>query len=262
MQTTLETITPESASHYLLSNGGNRKLREDRIKQIVDIIKTGEWQTTHQGIAFSENGSLLDGQHRLHAIVKSNIPVLVQVTRGVSNDAFKTIDCGLKRSSSDLTKLPQHVAEACRLASAFAYRDYRPSADFLINIYETGFGKIHDEIAGSTSKRVRGFSSASVRTAATILVMDGHDINYIKEVYKNLVLQNYEKLPSVACQFSKQVNTGYYGNEKTSIFARALKVFNVKNANSIRLTLNASDTSNALIYCRETLQKHLKEKAR
>ena len=44
--------------------------------------------TTHQGIAFDENGVLQDGQHRLCAIVSANKPVDMMVTSGLSPDNF------------------------------------------------------------------------------------------------------------------------------------------------------------------------------
>jgi hypothetical protein len=55
---------------------------------------------THQGIAFDEFGNLIDGQHRLHAIVKSGKTITCLVSFGVHVDAVSVIDRGLRRSSA------------------------------------------------------------------------------------------------------------------------------------------------------------------
>ena len=72
-------ITPELARGMLIDNEGNRRKRELWVNYLANCIRNNEWKPTHQGIAFSENGKLLDGQHRLHAIIKADIPVVVSL---------------------------------------------------------------------------------------------------------------------------------------------------------------------------------------
>lgn len=62
---------------------------------------------THQGIAFDENGELVDGQHRLNAIVEANIPVQMNVTYNVHRapgEVF-TIDMGRKRTYANIVAM-------------------------------------------------------------------------------------------------------------------------------------------------------------
>lgn len=89
---------------YLKHNTKNyRTLRPSKVIQYASIMKRGEWQLTSEGIAFYENGDLANGQHRLNAIVKSNVTVPIYVTFDVPNDA-KEYDRGMKRSSGDILK--------------------------------------------------------------------------------------------------------------------------------------------------------------
>ena len=43
---------------------------------IARDMKAGHWRLTHQGIAFDPAGVLIDGQHRLWAIVESDTTLL------------------------------------------------------------------------------------------------------------------------------------------------------------------------------------------
>lgn len=105
MKPTVEVITPELARNWLLLNTRNRPLSKAFVQQLAQQIERGEWQLTHQGIAFDEDGALIDGQHRLAAVVKAGIAVECVVTRGVQNKAFTVMDTGRKRTGRDALAL-------------------------------------------------------------------------------------------------------------------------------------------------------------
>jgi hypothetical protein len=77
----LETIllTPDLAEMFLKNNSANRKLRVTHVDMFVRELQAGTFRTTHQGVAISKSGKLLDGQHRLSAIVKAGIPATMVV---------------------------------------------------------------------------------------------------------------------------------------------------------------------------------------
>lgn len=88
----IETITPEVAEEYLQKNVHNRQIKLSKVKVIARDIVMGEYKLTHQGISFDEDGNLLDGQHRLKAIVLAGKPIDIFVARGVPRDAITGID--------------------------------------------------------------------------------------------------------------------------------------------------------------------------
>ena len=96
-----ELITPEIAKKYLASNITNRRLRKDRVNAIARDIKNGNWKETHQGIAFDTNGDLIDGQHRLAAIVEADVGVYIDVARGLPYEIGSVIDTGSARTCRD-----------------------------------------------------------------------------------------------------------------------------------------------------------------
>src|SRR5271166_5672140 len=104
MKTEYKIVTPAMASEMLKRNKpNNRAIRKGWVQTLADSIKSGEWVTTHQGIAFSADGELIDGQHRLHAIVAAGLPVMLATTSGIDDPkAYMAIDQGVRKTSADV----------------------------------------------------------------------------------------------------------------------------------------------------------------
>lgn len=97
----VEVITPAIAKKMLEGNTDNRKLRRQRVAQYTDAMKRGMWEIQNDAITISKTGKLLNGQHRLTAIVESDQPCQCVVLRGVEDSAFTAIDSGLSRTVND-----------------------------------------------------------------------------------------------------------------------------------------------------------------
>ncbi|MEU8903022.1 hypothetical protein [Streptomyces mirabilis] len=110
-------VSPELAARWLTQNTNNRPLSKNTVQQLADQIQRGEWQLTHQGIAFDEDDALIDGQHRLAAIVRAGLTVPLTVTQGVPRTAFTVMDTGRKRTGRDALALAGE-ANATHLAAA------------------------------------------------------------------------------------------------------------------------------------------------
>lgn len=96
------TITPAMAEYILKRcNAGNRPLRKSKIEQYAKAMKEGLFLLTSQGISFGPDGTLNNGQHRLHGIVRSGMPIRMYATFGESKDAFHVIDTGGVRGAAD-----------------------------------------------------------------------------------------------------------------------------------------------------------------
>lgn len=113
-------ITPEMAAEMLKLNKSNRRHSTYRSTLIAKDIVNGRWRNTHQGLAFSKSGMLLDGQHRLHAIVAAGIPVQTNLTFGMDDEDFSVIDTGKTRTNADVLHIqgyPQaaHMATIARM---------------------------------------------------------------------------------------------------------------------------------------------------
>lgn len=117
MRSEVMNISPEQASIFLGANvSDNRRRRSAWVNEFVGIIERGEWKLTHQGVAISKSGRLIDGQHRLDAIVRTGATLPMLVTFDVADDAFLVLDQGHRRSTADATGLTIREVSAIRLA--------------------------------------------------------------------------------------------------------------------------------------------------
>ncbi len=94
-------VSPEMAEQWLEKNKMNRPLRPRYIEQLASSMRRGLWKLA-QPIIFAPDGWLLDGQHRLSAIVVCGKTIETLVVRGVQKNNFGVIDQGRNRSASDL----------------------------------------------------------------------------------------------------------------------------------------------------------------
>lgn len=113
-------ITPKMAMCYLETNNHNRRLSERSVRELMTAIKNDEWQINGEAIKIDREGNLLDGQHRLHAIVKSGRAVKSYVISNLDSETFKTIDTGKRRNNADALSLlgyrdPAMLAAASRM---------------------------------------------------------------------------------------------------------------------------------------------------
>lgn len=110
VEVSVQTITPEDAQMLLKTNVNNRNLSRRRVEMYANDIKRGAWKLTGDSIKLAKNPKtgevrLIDGQHRLHAIVSSGIAVQTVVATGLQEDAFSVIDRGKTRSYNDVLNM-------------------------------------------------------------------------------------------------------------------------------------------------------------
>ena len=87
MKSNIEWITPDKAQEYLKKNcKNNRRINERRISIYAEDMRDGKWQLNGEAIKFNKKGILIDGQHRLMAIIKSGVAVKMLILRDIDNN--------------------------------------------------------------------------------------------------------------------------------------------------------------------------------
>lgn len=109
MKLQVEIIDPAYAKQALEQNAGNRRITQARVEQYARDMKAGKWNENNgETLKFTSDGKLLDGQHRLLAVILSQCTVAMAVARNVPIDAFVTIDSGKTRNLSDVLSIEGH----------------------------------------------------------------------------------------------------------------------------------------------------------
>ena len=97
-----EIITPDRAKQFLQNMKNDRPLSKNSVANYAEVMRRGEWKFNGDPIRLNTEGKLMDGQHRLHAIINSGKAQKMIVLYGLDSTVFDTIDVGKKRSPSDL----------------------------------------------------------------------------------------------------------------------------------------------------------------
>ena len=117
-------VTPEMAEDFLMRNSRNRPVLQARVDQYAADMRAGEWQVNGEAIKIAADGTVLDGQHRLFAILEADATVKLLVITGLPLEAQETMDQGRSRSFGDVLKLRGEgnyfvLASATRLVAAY-----------------------------------------------------------------------------------------------------------------------------------------------
>lgn len=112
----------------LSRNDANRPCDMRRSARIAGDILRGEWKLNGDAIRISKTGRLLDGQHRLNAVIISGVNVQTIVVRGLDDEVFNTIDVnGRSRSAGDVFSINGYKNYNTLAAVARTLHIYRES---------------------------------------------------------------------------------------------------------------------------------------
>lgn len=130
MSTNTETVSPETAASWLAFNTKNRPLNKRHVAALADAMTSGHWRENGGTIRFAKDGTLLDGQHRLAAVVASGVTIRTLVVRGLDPEVFDTIDTIMEdRTGADLLALRGYKnTHALRSAAYWLRRHERGTA--------------------------------------------------------------------------------------------------------------------------------------
>lgn len=99
------TMTPDMAEEYLKHNVNNRNLSSKTVDFYAKQMLSGGWILNGETVKIAKDGTLIDGQHRLSAVVKANIPVEIEIIDQLPLECVPTIDTGKARTASDVLSM-------------------------------------------------------------------------------------------------------------------------------------------------------------
>lgn len=174
-------LNPETAKAMLARNVRNRKLSDQVVEKYVEEILNDEWRLTPAAVGFDSEGTLVDGQHRLSAIVKAGMTVPMVITTGLPVAAQEKVDRQRRRSLFDALYLSGQVRNRkwVEIATCLARRTVSSNSGSTppdsvvkqaLEIHKVAITAITDFMG---EKSVKGISQASFLAAAVLY----HEIN-------------------------------------------------------------------------------------
>jgi hypothetical protein len=99
----VKTVSPELAGIWLSKNTRNRNYKRSNLSFIKNMMQRDLFFSLNgESIIIADDGTLLNGQHRLKSMLDLNKTYEFVVVEGVDKNAFTTIDIGVKRSNGDM----------------------------------------------------------------------------------------------------------------------------------------------------------------
>lgn len=96
-QARIEVIDAALAARYLRLNLAGRRVVKSHVEALARDIRRGRWMANGQPICFSASGLLINGQHRLLAVIAAQGRIEVPVVRGLPEGAYATYDTQPRR---------------------------------------------------------------------------------------------------------------------------------------------------------------------
>lgn len=116
-----QLITVDMARDLESHNTHNRNRSDELSQDHAATMREKSWITNGDTIRFDVDMVMLDGQHKIEAIILSNEPQWYPIVCGLPKEAMETIDTGKKRTAADALHLrgfknASTLAAATRLA--------------------------------------------------------------------------------------------------------------------------------------------------
>lgn len=147
-----QKIDAKLATDLLQINFTNRPIKNFVVDNYTADMKNGRWQFTGDTIQISSEGKLLNGQHRLMAIIKSDTAQIFHIQTGLSPESFSKMDIGKVRTAGDTlaTTGYKHYSSVATIVRYVSMYDNGLLPEYVTNGYRAKFS--NQEIANEAAK--------------------------------------------------------------------------------------------------------------
>lgn len=127
----LVTMTPELAERLLRRNDNNRRISPSTVRIYANSMREGLWRNpTPEALAIDRDGQLIQGQHRLLALVSAGVTLQFWINYNADPEDYHVLDRGKKRSISDVLAMEGLVSSNHHAAIARAALQLRCPSSF------------------------------------------------------------------------------------------------------------------------------------
>ncbi|MGP3946520.1 hypothetical protein [Streptomyces sp. 6N106] len=204
-----ETITPAAAAQILektrLHACNPRKLDPAHARRLARDMSSGGWDDHNPDVlSLCEHGAALQGQHRLEAVIISQIPRSFLVARNVPHTTATIMDCGKTRSAATALSLAgveghrKDISSTVRLLQLYdaerkqlpwpAWRSVTYTNAEIVRFFQVSYPELPDFLPMMTALKGGLYSAPAASLACAYLVYrDGGDTPLANDFFQSLV---------------------------------------------------------------------------
>lgn len=136
-------VTPEQAREWLQSKRRNRTFSPKQVALYARMMREGAWVSrTNEAVAFDDSGQLVDGEHRLRAVLACGQAIKMAVafgcnahigiarTRSVADVGVIEYDIKMPRNAAAIIRTMLHNDHMTPRETINAYQQYQAAIDF------------------------------------------------------------------------------------------------------------------------------------
>lgn len=211
----METITPSIAKELMTLNKCNRPLNKKTVSWYANQMRKGQWTISGQTISISDKNVILDGQHRLAAIIESGISINFLIAYNVPQESFVNYDNMKSRGMSDVFAVDGILNYNCIAAIISKYNSLILGHDSSM-----GFGMTNSSRGAGVDKSIAKFTnkeSVNLYYENDRLLQEIHQVSY--RCYTKIRLFTSSQIGSIMFYLIKDK---HYGEEYVFSFFKQL----------------------------------------
>ena len=237
-------VTPAHAEKWLEMNTGNRRIRPSHVRHLAKQMEMGRWMLSPEPIVFSPQ-RLLDGQHRLSAVLMSGCTIEASVALVQNEDVFRVLDQGVNRNNSDLMGIPSTVLQPLQWLlkqSVNGLRKGKIVIDDIERIRNENIFTLSYRANDIIKPKDRRFKSAPFR-AAYIMAVDLKmcDLETADRIYTDLSHMNMTEwsrmMQNIFHRFETTKVHGAVNNLRNEFFMAGMYLFSEANSKKTKIIL-------------------------
>lgn len=206
-------IDAETAQDLLDQHNTNnyRKPNKAAIEKYAKAMRSGKWHSESSHITIASTGVLVDGQHRLHAIILADVVLDMIVVTDAAPESVYTFDTHKRRTMADHCQVASDYITAIKVLLRSAGKhttDIVEDVDFFQSHLNGKLGRFYTRLKRIHGKPQAGdpFTSWGVRGALIVAVLNG--IITQKEalaIFQDLVTFRKVKVRNTADEYKHMV---------------------------------------------------------
>lgn len=211
-------VSPGLAKTWLKANTQNRALNKAHVKKLAAQMKSGRWILNGETISFDDSGVLLNGQHRLNAVIESGMTVDMAIATGVVDPrAFEVTDVvSLKRGVHQIAamngvKNANVTTAVARIVLAF--ENARDMDDFAAT-FPAAYQGEPSEVVSMSAKIQDDIADIKDRLGRAIMRSVGSPATMLAVIY---IISR--KNPKEVESFCEKIRTGIFESENDPCMA-------------------------------------------
>lgn len=174
IQFTEMKIGPRLASKFLRSNSDdNRKLSNPTVKKYARDMTMNRWDLTAEPIMVTQCGELINGQHRLQAVVLSGKTIKFTLATVPDSSTFRVLDQGRARKNSDILGTSNTVLVPLNMFLRGVLNITAPTPHDLEVARQTEIGATLFEIDSLVKPAGKLWKNSGVRAACAAAIVSG-----------------------------------------------------------------------------------------